>query len=578
MRLTQGLFRLGKMPGGDGGAVHWAANATDDTSTDYWTLHHDTNGDALTVTNAQSGVDTLTVYPDDTTRVRDLRITGTITHPVHLAGDHTRLSGFDANSRHWVHAGDGATTDQILAVHQHGTGNYSLHVSEGDTVERVLTTSGEGDLDAGSVGGSTVDELLHRDGRNGLTANLPASDYAITFTDGSVYSDTGDLVLDPTTDVRAASGVFRQNGNRVLDTSDPLGIDVENTDGSPLLTDVSAVHAGTDLDFSDDGDGTATLSFTGSTSPASAAVGTTATASGDGTTTTFTLTHTLDATPDAVSVDAASRAASTDYRITGVDASSVTIEYDTAPPSGTDNLSWHVTATASGLDAFTLSAGGSTVLTNPRGLDAGDGLTATDDGDGTATLGVDTGVARTDSAEHFPNAVSVGADTDLGFTNSSQTVQFAFAYDETNDRHEWVDRANSTAVAHVDRSGHVNFPQNLQVGGVDVATTSGDLANQGSGSAPADAVPTADGDGNIQWQRRTAGGGAVASGDGTTTTYAIPHNLDVTPGDATVTPKTKAAMGAFYISNLTSTDVVITYDAAPPSGTDNLDWSVTVHA
>jgi hypothetical protein len=68
------------------------------------------------------------------------------------------------------------------------------------------------------------------------------------------------------------------------------------------------------------------------------------------------------------------------------------------------------------------------------------------------------------------------------------------------------------------------------------------------------------------------------SGDGSTTTFTIPHGLDFTPTIRNVWPESADAAGDFYISNATASAIEITYASAPPSGTDNLTWGFEARA
>jgi hypothetical protein len=77
------------------------------------------------------------------------------------------------------------------------------------------------------------------------------------------------------------------------------------------------------------------------------------TASGDGTSTTFTLSHSLGAAPPAIVVEASSKAASTDFWISGGDSTQVEITYAIAPPSGTDNLSYNLSTGAGDPSSYT---------------------------------------------------------------------------------------------------------------------------------------------------------------------------------------------------------------------------------
>jgi hypothetical protein len=72
--------------------------------------------------------------------------------------------------------------------------------------------------------------------------------------------------------------------------------------------------------------------------------------------------------------------------------------------------------------------------------------------------------------------------------------------------------------------------------------------------------------------------GVTASGDGSTTTFALSHGLSTTPSVAHVTPASRAASTDFWKTNLTSSAVEIEFARAPPSGTDNLAFDlILVH-
>ena len=76
------------------------------------------------------------------------------------------------------------------------------------------------------------------------------------------------------------------------------------------------------------------------------------TISGDGTKT-FALSHSLGAQPSAVVVEPSSKAASTDFWISGGDSTQVEITYAIAPPSGTDNLSYNLSTGAGDPSSYT---------------------------------------------------------------------------------------------------------------------------------------------------------------------------------------------------------------------------------
>ena len=72
-------------------------------------------------------------------------------------------------------------------------------------------------------------------------------------------------------------------------------------------------------------------------------------------------------------------------------------------------------------------------------------------------------------------------------------------------------------------------------------------------------------------------GTATFSGDGSTTTFQIPHGLVSTPNYWSVTPASADACGDFYVT-ADGTNLTVTYTSAPPAGTDNivLKWSAEV--
>jgi len=70
--------------------------------------------------------------------------------------------------------------------------------------------------------------------------------------------------------------------------------------------------------------------------------------------------------------------------------------------------------------------------------------------------------------------------------------------------------------------------------------------------------------------------GATVSGDGTTGPFELNHSLETVPSTAHVQATNSAAAGDFWVSNKTDSTVEITYSSAPPSGSDNLSYDVTV--
>jgi parallel beta-helix repeat protein len=72
-------------------------------------------------------------------------------------------------------------------------------------------------------------------------------------------------------------------------------------------------------------------------------------------------------------------------------------------------------------------------------------------------------------------------------------------------------------------------------------------------------------------------GTATFSGNGSTTTFNIPHGLASTPKMAVVTAGSNGAKGDFYVT-YDATNIIVTYATAPPTGTNNvvLNWYAEV--
>lgn len=68
-------------------------------------------------------------------------------------------------------------------------------------------------------------------------------------------------------------------------------------------------------------------------------------------------------------------------------------------------------------------------------------------------------------------------------------------------------------------------------------------------------------------------GSDTQSGDGSTTTFQIPHGLGNAPTSVNVTPQSSAAADKFWVSGYDGTNITLEYAAAPASATDNLAWS-----
>jgi hypothetical protein len=67
------------------------------------------------------------------------------------------------------------------------------------------------------------------------------------------------------------------------------------------------------------------------------------------------------------------------------------------------------------------------------------------------------------------------------------------------------------------------------------------------------------------------------NGTGAQTVFNIPHGLSATPTSAVVTAGSAASAAAFFVTT-DATNVIVTFTAAPASGTNNvvLNWSARV--
>lgn len=72
-----------------------------------------------------------------------------------------------------------------------------------------------------------------------------------------------------------------------------------------------------------------------------------------------------------------------------------------------------------------------------------------------------------------------------------------------------------------------------------------------------------------------ASGTYTASGDGSTVTFQVRHGLGTRPNTVSVDPRSAAAAGASFVSQVDSSAISVTYNSPPPSGTENLRWSFT---
>lgn len=90
-------------------------------------------------------------------------------------------------------------------------------------------------------------------------------------------------------------------------------------------------------------------------------------------------------------------------------------------------------------------------------------------------------------------------------------------------------------------------------------------------TAPAADTDTSDG---ITVNGGSTPGPVTASGDGTTTTFTVRHDRGKTPDPVQVAAKTPDAQGEFFIASLDSETFDIVYATPPPSGRQNLTWTI----
>lgn len=196
------------------------------------------------------------------------------------------------------------------AVGNNVGGNLTYTDSSGTVEIDESSLAGNGLVDDGS--GSVELDVSVVDSGSGVTGST--SLYEINFASGlNVIDDTSN------------------NAGRVdinVDTSTATNIDVDDS-GTDVATGIQNLDFTTGLSATDQGGGTAAI-----TNDVRAG---SQTYSGDGSSTTFTFAHGLSAAPSSWSVEPATDDASGVSHSTA-DGTNITVEYDTAPPNGTDNL------------------------------------------------------------------------------------------------------------------------------------------------------------------------------------------------------------------------------------------------
>jgi len=182
------------------------------------------------------------------------------------------------------------------------------------------------------------------DGDDSVTFNVTGGGTggATDFSDGTTSLTDPTELLFTTSGAASADLTDDGDGTATLDigaADTDTHIDVDE-DGSALASDIQTLNLGSGVSGSVSGD-TVTVSASGGSTSTTAPTASLVTSTGDGATSEYTLQHDLGTT--AVSVIAASEAASTDFWVTSRASDTVTIKYPTARPSG-EALEWIVSA------------------------------------------------------------------------------------------------------------------------------------------------------------------------------------------------------------------------------------------
>jgi WD40 repeat protein len=203
-------------------------------------------------------------------------------------------------------------------------GNINNNVYEYDV---GLTKPAKFSLDVSSLsasdlfGSKTSDDLPEGSSNLYYTRERTEDDVNALLTGGTninlTYTDNGTSAGDLTIDVDAA-------GSTSIDIDDG---------GSDVTTGVNNIDFGTELAVTDNGGGSVTVDFD---AVAIDEMGQ-ATFSGDGTTEQFTISHSLGTTPNSWMVHPTTDDGSTPSHTTA-DSSHLTVNFDTPPPSGTENI------------------------------------------------------------------------------------------------------------------------------------------------------------------------------------------------------------------------------------------------
>lgn len=239
----------------------------------------------------------------------------------------------DAASGDGDYADGTGRLDGLYVTYRNGTFVRNGLQIDDSTGSRVFDVDGSGNVSLAT--GTSVNEIS-----TSLSSSNPSDD--VLLTEAAIEAEIGSAsvtVQDSGTELQSASTFNFGTGLDVssvdastvtIDASGGSGVNVSE-DGTEVVSGSTDINFGTGLNVTDDGDGTVTVD---SDDELDSNQGT---FSGDDSTTTFDVSHGLGATPSTFFVTAATDDASGFSHATA-GSSNITVNYDTAPPSGTDNV------------------------------------------------------------------------------------------------------------------------------------------------------------------------------------------------------------------------------------------------
>lgn len=278
---------------------------------------------------------------------------------------------------------------------------------------QTINVHGESGVDAGTLDGLDSTQFVRSD--------VAATAASINVT--GALTKSGNAVLTTADEGTLNAGTL---GGASLDTVRPDALD----NGTLVNASPTGHNFGQYLEVTGNADGTVTVDSVGGN-----AVGSTASASGDAATTRFTVQHNLGTTPASVDITPLTNDTKTDFYVTNVTATSLDIVYAAAPPTGTGNLEWYVTAfgnDGSGKHAVEVQDDGlSTAYADT--VNFGSGLVATDNTGGRVTIdaAVDTAVSVSDDGTQVvaeAATLDFGSNIDVTATGDTATMNAQNTY------------------------------------------------------------------------------------------------------------------------------------------------------